>query len=334
MSDAPRSTRPAHVLTRTYATADLRSFVDGPGPYLTVELPTPSELADAEHRLAIRWRNARRQVEGAWPDDLLEQLDQTIAELTHGESEAVVILQRADGTTFIEALTSGLTRELATTGDQPRLVEIVEHRQRTLPHLVVATDHTGADIGGFDRGETVLTAEVEGTTHHIHRIQGGGWSHRRIQQRAENRVEDNADLVGEAVRQIAADFEPALVAIAGEVRSRHLVEAAIEGIDADVVMIEAGDPDGIATETLRAVADLHARLQRAVIEDARDRWPVVDPADVLQALAEGRVETLLVDGTGDHVDGAIAQALATDAGIVVVPSVPELSGGLAAIPRW
>lgn len=334
MSDAPRTTRPAHLLTRTYATEDLRAFAAGPGPFLSVLLPMPSDQFDAGHRLEVRWRNARREVDGSWPEELLDRLDQTIAGLSHGDGEAVVVLQRSDGDTFIEILTSGLTRALATVGDHPRLLEIIEHRQRTLPHLVVHADRTGADIGGFDRGETVLDATVEGTTEHIHRIQGGGWSHRRFQQRAENRVEDNAELVGKAVRELAQDLQPVLVVIAGDVRSRHLVEASIEGIDAEVVLLEANDPDGIAEETLRAVADLHARLQRAVLDDARDRWPVEEPGEVLDALAEGRVETLLVDGNGDHADDAIARALATDANVVVVPTVPELSGGLAAIPRW
>jgi stalled ribosome rescue protein Dom34 len=67
-----------------------------------------------------------------------------------------------------------------------------------------------------------------------------------------------------------------------------------------------------------------------------------DAEQVLDALREGRVQTLLVHDDEDDdfdkgqriLDVCIKQALLTGADIHVVPNVSILSSGVAAITRW
>lgn len=334
---------PINQLTSTYSSDDLRALLDGEGPFLTVMVPSPSEFADSAGRLDVRWRNARRDVADAWPSDLLDALDSTIDGLSHDLGEALVVIQRADGHTLVEPLLIGLANRSAEVADLPDLVAVIENRQRTLPHVLVRTDRAGADVIGFDGGLVVDADLVEGDTVHIHRGHPGGWSQRRFQQRAENTWEQNADSVADRVRQMIDEIDPVLVVVAGEVRARSLVLDALDGVDVRVEGIDAGDDDGIADATVRLVDDQHARYQRHTLERLRGSDLAVTGADtVLDALGEGRVDTLLVSNArrtaGDEpdttADRAMAGALTTSAHIVVVPTVPELDHGVAAIARW
>lgn len=338
---------PAARLTSTYPIDDLRALVDGDGPFASILLPAGSEHFGSDHRLDIRWRNARRMIESTWPQERLDELDQRIGELDHGEAEGFVIIQRHDGVIHVESMTSGLQEAIAAVDDAPRLLELIEHRQRTLPHIIVDADRAGATILAFDAGRAVTTEDVEGDSLHMHRSRGGGWSHRRFQQRAENTWERNAGEVAEVTVSMAREHQPVVIAIAGEVRATQMLHDALDDEFGDLVVdLESGDTDGIAEEIVRVLDDLHARLQVAVLERLRDEQGITDPDEVLAALHEGRVETLLVAGPSSRADDdqrraqlttigiAIVAALRTSALIVVMPSTPEMNGGLAALVRW
>lgn len=337
---------PAARLTDTYTTGDLAAFADGPGPFVAVLVPSPSDRFDSGHTLDVRWRNARRELDDRWPAERLAELDELFGDLEHGDAAAYVVLQRSDGAMLVESLTTGLDRPTVQISDQPRLLEVIEHRQRTLPHIVVEADRAGAAISVFAAGAATASETVEGDTLHIHRGRGGGWSHRRFQQRAENTWERNAGEVGDAVAELAVEHDPVMIAIAGEVRARQLLHEALDDRFGDTIVdIESGDADGIADDVLTALDDRHARFQVAVIHRLRDEQGLTDPDEVHQALRDGRVETLLVAGPshGDDddllerhaaVSEAIAAALRTSASIVVVPNTGEMSGGVAALTRW
>ena len=343
---------PAARLTSTFDTDDLRSFVDGPGPFVTVLLPSPSGRFGSEHRFELMWKHARRAIEQGdetWPDELVEQLERAIAELHHSEAPSFVVAQRSDGEVFIEPMASALKGDdpVVTIGAAPRLLEVIDDRQRRLPHLVVETDRAGATITAFTDGRASDNESVEGDTEHIHRGRGGGWSHRRHQQRAENTWERNAGEVAEVVTQMARSVDPVLIAVSGEVRATQFLHEALADEFGDrLVDIAAGDADGIADEVLNDLADRRARFQVAILERLRNEGGVTDPDEVRRALRDGRVETLLIAGPTAHTDEprrnriiadvseATAAALTTSAHVVVVPVTAELDGGLAALTRW
>jgi hypothetical protein len=340
---------PAARLTGTFDTDDLRSFVDGDGPFVTVLLPSPSGEFGSDHRFEVMWKHARQTMAEQWPDALQDQLDEVVGGLHHSDAASFVVAQRADGETFVEPMVSGLKGDdaVVTVADAPRLLEVIDARQRMLPHVVVETDRAGATITGFDGGDVTERDDVEGDTLHIHRGRGGGWSHRRFQQRAENTWERNAGDVAEAVTTMARELDPVMVAISGEVRAKQLLEDDLRDEFGDrLVDIAAGDADGIAHEVVDALADRRARLQVAILERLRAENGITDPAEVVKALDEGRVETLLIAGPSSRADEAAradrldaigratVAALTTSAGVVVVPSTADMDGGVAALTRW
>lgn len=344
-------------MSRTTQIDGVREFVDAEAPFLTVAMPTPSQLDDAQHRFEIHWKNARRELESSrWTSDDLAALDGVVAGLPHDGGAGLVIFRSADGMTFAEFLDEPVGDLVVAESAVPRLAIVIEARQRAIPHLVVEIDRAGADIHAFDGGRVLGTEQVEGDTEHIHRGHPGGWSQRRFQQRAENTWERNADDVAAQVVDMAATHRAEMVFVSGDVRAQHLLlEALPERERGQTTLIEAGSPDGVAAEIVRLLSDHVARRVRGLIGQVKSRRGTgtasTDVADILSNLTEGRVEHLLVhdNGTDDAVttdpvggvpagarivDAAIAAALRTDADITVIPRVAMLEGPIAALYRW
>lgn len=324
---------------------DLRAIVEAEGPFLTVAIPTPSRLDDAQHRFETHWKNARASIGDDWPDGDLDDVEAVVLSLPHGRGEALVVVHARGGPTMAEFLDEPIVEVRVDVGELPRLGTLIDARQRAIPHVVVETDRAGADLTAFDGGSVLATETVEGDTEHIHRGHPGGWSQRRFQQRAENTWEDNARAVAEAVTEMAADVDAELIAVAGEVRARSLLVDELAGGTVDVLDVEAGDPDGISEAVVTALADRTARRITELADDLRSRMSAdtaVTGADAtLGALAEGRVDTLVVhddvdadDETRQRVDRAIADALRSDATIVVAPRLAVLDDGMGALLRW
>jgi len=337
--------------------ADLRTLIDADGPFVTVALPTPSELDDAQYRLEVRWKNARREVdESRWSAADLADLDALVSALPHDGGASLVVIRAADASMLAEFLDEPIRESMVAEGPLPRLALLIEARQRAIPHLVVETDRAGADIHVFDGGRVLGAQQVEGDTEFIHRGHPGGWSQRRFQQRAENTWERNADDVASKIVDMAQRHHSELIFVAGDVRARHLVVESLPERERNITtLIEAGSPDGVAAEVVRMLSDHWARCVRDLVERVKLREGTgtasTDVGDVLAGLDEGRVEHLLVhdDGTDDAVtsvsyggvpagarvaDVAIAAALRSDAAVTVVPRVAVLDGLIAALYRW
>lgn len=332
-------------------------------PVASVYLQAPSDDVGAAHRFATRWKNARRELEAAGtPGPVLGQLDELMRDLQHDVAPTVALFADGTNTPLAEPLDDPIADDLVAFDRLPRLVPLLHSQQRTVPHVMVMTDRTGADIVAVVDGDTAATETVEGTDHHIHRGRFGGWSHRRIQQRAENRWEDNAREVADRVGGIAHDAGARLVTVAGDVRARQFL---LEHLDARTRritrVVEAGDVDALSEATVRLVADVVARDTVALLEDHAERTgtgsAVAGAEAVCEALTAGQVATLLVvddvdddrratfDASGacapDHsgpldgrlVDVAVRTARLTDADVRVVPAT-VLDGDIGAILRW
>lgn len=337
--------------------SDLRTLLEGSDDaWFTAVLPSPSRLDDAAHRFAVTWGNARRLLEQRWPADDLARVDSDVADLPHDGGEALVIVHGSSGSTVYEFLAEPVHDSVTVESVAPRLTTIIESRQRTVPHVIVETDRTGADLTAFDGTRVLATDQIGGDTEHIHRGRFGGWSHRRFQQRAENTWERNAEDVAAAAADMAGEIDADVVFVAGETRARHLVvDALSDRHGTDVVNVEAGDADGIADVVVRSLADRVAGVVTSLAAEVRSRVGAdtasVGADDVLRRLAEGRVDVLLVhdDGSDDVttdrdvagipagarvVDAAVVAALRTDARIVVVPNLAFMEGPLASLDRW
>jgi hypothetical protein len=325
---------------------DLQPLIDADGPFLTVLLPAPSQHADAAERFTVRCKNALKDVSSDWPADDLEWFEQELATLPHDAGASVIVVHAEGGPTHVEFIDDEVEPRLYE-GPHPRLAPLIEARQRTVAHVIVEADKSGASLNAFDGGRVLDSEIVEGETLHIHRGHPGGWSQRRFQQRAENTWDDNADDIAESADGLARRVDARLVAVSGPARARSMVveslDALVRNDEYSIESIEQGDVDGIVDAVTRLTADIAASDTVATIQRAKKSTATAADfdGDVLAALEAGRVDTLLVHDDADtttsdrHVDRCIAGALATGADIVVVPSVTILDDdGVAAVLRW
>jgi hypothetical protein len=329
---------------------DLTALTARSDRFVTITIPTPSNLDHPGDRFGVEWKNARRHLNDVWSEDELAPLDGLVHGLRHDAGASLVLVAGRGGPTFVEVLDEPVTGTTVHEGPLPRWATVIEARQRVIPHVVVEADRAGADLTAFDGGTVLETDSIDGATEHIHRGHPGGWSQRRFQQRAENVWEANARLVSDAVAHLARRVDAQLIAISGDVRAQTLV---IDSLPADLadraVKIEAGSPAGIADEIVKLLSTLVSERVVAAADRVRSGMPSglasIDADEIIDALGQGRVDMLLVhdDGSDDHtdspdsgrlVDRAIVAALQTDAEILVVPKLAMLDGPLAALMRW
>ena len=329
-------------------TTDLRQLVDADGPFLSMIIPAPSHSADAAHRFETECKNVLKQISSAWGDDEIAELEAVLRDLPHDAGDAVIVIHAAGGPTHVEFIENGVDKGHLDEGPLPRLAPLIEARQRTIAHVMVDADLSGADITAFDGGTVIATDDVEGETEFIHRGHPGGWSQRRYQQRAENTWEENANDVAEHAATLASQTDARLIVVIGPTRAQSMVADSLsERVHIPVAKIEAGEIGAAAAEITRCTADIAARDTKQLLEEVREGVGTgrssTSSKQLLEALEAGRVETLLVhddddapfdEAGGRLIDRAIAAALRTDAGVHVVPNVAQLDHGVAAILRW
>jgi len=331
-------------------TTDLRPLLEQAGPFLSMIVPAPSQSADAAQRFEIECKNVLKQVSADWPADDTVALDAALHELPHDAGDAVIAIRRADGLMHVEFIENGVDQGRLDEGPLPRLAPLIEARQRTIAHVMVDTDLSGADITAFDGGTIIATEGVDGETEHIHRGHPGGWSQRRFQQRAENTWDDNANDVADAAATLADQTNARLIVVVGPTRAQSMVADALsERTQIPVEKVEAGEVDDAAAEITRLTANVAATDVTDLLDQVREGVGTgrssTSSKQVLEALEQGRVETLLVhddddapvtdaDGGPRLINRAIAAALQTDAAVHVVPNVALLDNGVAAILRW
>src|SRR3954451_7413688 len=173
-----------------------------PGPYATVcaDVTHTTENADSELDLRVRAVAEQLTEQGA-PEAVVEAVRSRLLEGNEGgeagtlRGRAVVVA--ADGTVVLDqALVDAPTSEVADWSAQPDLLPVLRQLPGRVPHIVVLTDRTGADItfmGG--PGQAHEEETVEGDTFQIHKFPGGGWSQHRYQHNTENKWVHNADEV-------------------------------------------------------------------------------------------------------------------------------------------
>jgi len=335
---------------------DLMRLVDSAKWFATIALPAPSHFDNSAYRFEVEWKNARKHLSERWNDDELKSIDELVRGLSHDGGAALALILGQHGATLAEFLDEP-NRQLAVhEGPVPRLATIIEARQRAIPHVVVKTDRAGADLTAFLGKEILSTEQVTGETLHTYSGSSGGWWRDQFKRRAENISQQNGNDVAEAAAKLARAVDARLIAVAGDIRAQGFVLAALPSDLADIAAkIDEGSPDGIKDHVRRLCANVVAEDFTELAERLRaglaDGLASLDDHEILEAAAEGRIDTLLVHDddldtpttsrtildipAGTRViDVAIITALRTDASIFVVPNLASMSGPIAALFRW
>jgi peptide subunit release factor 1 (eRF1) len=345
--------------------ADLRALIERDGPFLSVYLNTEAARENGPEEIALRWRGlAEEAVRGGAPQEALDAVEAIIG-AAHQKGDGLVAFVSGSKLELRRFLPSPID-DAVQFGPLPYLVPYLEWQQDNPRYAVVLSDRIGAEInivGGFDVDENV---SVDGIEEPLTKVNPGGWSQRRYQQRAENTWEVNAKEVAAELANIVDAEEIAFVVLAGDVRSRTFVK---ENIGIDLPLVEIDSEPVVSLEEIRdelepAVAAYIGQSTKELVdkfveERGQDDLAAEGIDATIKALRIGQVDTLLVtrdeiersawfttgdltqaaldEGTladlgigevaeGNAVDVAVRAALGTGAKVAVLPSLPADQG--------
>jgi hypothetical protein len=284
---------------------DILAFARRRPPFVSVYLTADTATEDGHRRLAADWRNHRDELrrQGA-AEELLAPVDGVVA--THRPTGGLAVLVDGDSAVLARPLPEPPRVEQAHVGPLPRLAPLIEVAQRLAPHVISLVDRTGADIVAVVDGEREDVGHVVGDTEAIQKVQAGGWSHRRYQQRAENTWERNATGVAQEVADVAHAIGAQLVVAAGDERAVGFLQ---DHLPEDVkpllhVSAHGGRAAGVDGELLdEEIGHLVASLgaERVVAElqafgELRGRHGSLadGPGETFTALRQALVATLLI----------------------------------------
>lgn len=254
-----------------------------------------------------------------------------------GDASRVVVAHRGEVVTDL-VLGDGVT-DHHHAGPVAHLLRLGRALADAVSYVLVRVDHTGADITvsdtlGLDAREIVS----EGDHDVLHKVPGGGWSHRRFQSRAEDSWDRNADVVAKDLDRLVREVDPDIVLLTGDPHGISRIRESVAGHVTDrLEVLEHGSrADGASDDRLDdEVAAAVQRCRNARIDEVLDRLGPADApkavgvAETLEALRRGEVETLiLLEGALEDREayaGPDPLLLATDPGELTALGVEDPS---------
>lgn len=324
--------------------------------FATVTLDRSRHDPGAPGRVRLRWEAARKGLLAAGaPADLLDLIGDRLSSGDNPEpiGRCIVASTTSSGRqpqVVLDASLPDAPVDGWRFGPLPDLLPLARAVQRHPAHLRVELDRSGADIsvrGALE--EDLGVHQIAGDHDVIHKVSAGDASEQRLQRRAEDSWEHNAAEVARALESLVSQHDPTVITVAGDTRAVTALRGHVaKDVAARMTVLDTG---GRAAGTDRAASD--AAIRRALdaviagqVEEATSRLLQAEgrqdraaqaPRDVASAFGRGQVETLLLaDPPPDAGRAAefVADALRTDADVVLVPAEMTLPGGVAALLRW
>ncbi|HEY3995943.1 MAG TPA: hypothetical protein VGM40_08280, partial [Mycobacterium sp.] len=126
----------------------LRPLLTARGPFASVYFEDSHDTADAAAQLDLRWRSLREQLEELGAEaSVTSDMERAVMDVRPpvGRSGRGVVAG-ADGVVLNEHLLRPTVAPIVRLSKLPYVIPIVEHGLQDLNYLLVAVDHTGADI--------------------------------------------------------------------------------------------------------------------------------------------------------------------------------------------
>jgi hypothetical protein len=313
--------------------SDLRSLVEhGDGPLLSLYVPLEPAVENASQRTMVRWTSLRRDlVDLGVPDGSLDAIEAVLPDAHHDGTGIAVF---ADGNAIVHQEPYDGLLDGAWWQAVPVLTPLLASRRRLVPHVVVLADRTGADVTSVGLDGDDGTRRAGGDDEPLTRVHAGGWSQRRIHERAMNTWRRNADDVAGEVRTLVERHDVALIAVGGDPQAvRLIVERLPDAVRGRVYDISTTDDvEGmVAAAAYQRDDELLQQLQDGLGTGAA----VSGAHDTFESLTLGRVAALLVDAVPGEpdVDRAVAEAALTSAEVHVLDA-GRVPARVAALLRW
>ena len=293
----------------------LKPLLHHDGPLTTVCLDvTRGDESSGDREVRSRWNGMRRSLEqsGA-PAETIAAIEEVVLRPTHvaGPHGRYVVAARGR-VLWDQVLPEPPARDEAFHDGAPSLVPAVAALDEAVRYLLVEVDRSGADLrwsdpaGGAVETSTDRVEHVDGGHDELHKVGGGGWSHRRFQARVQDSWERNAEAVAAELDKAVAEHRPELVLITGDVRALPLVRAAVGRTVGELLVEVPGGSraDGVKEDVFaqrvgEVLEAYRARRREAVVDRLREglgrgEGAVTSLDDLVDVLRKGQVSEVVV----------------------------------------
>jgi hypothetical protein len=287
------------------ALSALRPAAELYGDVVTAYVDVSRTSETGAQEVEARIRNIRRDLEAAGvAEGTIDAVTERLARPTgHGGAAARVVVGRGD-TIATDLVVGDGVADHHHVGAVAHLLPLARALADAVSYVLVRVDHAGADITvsdtlGLDERELVS----EGDHDVLHKVPGGGWSHRRFQSRAEDSWDRNADKVAKDLDALVREVDPDLVLLTGDPHGIARMRESVAGhVSARLEVLEHGSrAEGASDERLdEEVAAAVQRCRTGRIDEVLDRLGPADApkavgvGETLEALRRGEVETLIL----------------------------------------
>ncbi|UGQ10840.1 hypothetical protein LO772_29135 [Yinghuangia sp. ASG 101] len=279
----------------------MREIYENDGPWATAYVGTRRDVENAPKEISLRWRGLRtRLAERGCDEKTLAAMDAVIGnDRFRGHPHGQAVFAARGRVAGVYELPAEPPLDSAHYGALPHVMPLLAQVDAPVPCLVVHVDRTGAELVAEDADGNAADRRVTPVTDDtapIHKVQAGGWSHPRLQRRAENTWEANARGVAEEVERTAARIGADVIAVDGDPRARGLLRAHLDRPWSDL-LVEAEGRNGstvrdaveqVRENTREALADRFCRRR------ADGEGSVEGLTPTVEALAAARVDTLIL----------------------------------------
>lgn len=297
-------------------TGSLKEYADLyrlPGPWCTAYVDAGTGTVDTLEAADVRPGNTRAQLEarGASAADLdaMEQALQPEAGVPSPVSRFVLVHQ---GKTEINEVLPGdrVLPERVSVDAVPDLLPLIKHRPEEFPYVVaeVSREHGEIRLHYAGAGAPASTEEVQGSTEHIKKFQGGGWAHLRFQHHTEDVWRRNADQVAEEIDRVVGSSGARLVVLAGDIHARRLVQEQLSKASQGLVSVvdshthtAGADQSLLEDQVNQRVAEQWATEQQEIMERLATQEGQANPESatgigaVVHALQQAQVDVLILN---------------------------------------
>ena len=292
---------------------DLSDVLAAPGPFVTVHVGAESAVEQAADRYDLAWKAVLQRLE---QDGVPAPVREAIAEAkgAHDEGEARLVVASLPEARVVlaEAVSTRPATDVVQVAALPDLLALVTDMSSQVPHVVVHTDRTGADVEAFfDTAQVAREVTVKGRTLHLKKVQGGGWAHHRYQHRTENQWRENAKEIRETVMQLAEQVGAELIIGVGDERElTYVKEGLSQPWDGKWVEVPGGrgqdGSEALVPQRVRDAISLHTAAEslQLMADYAQERGQAKRACDglidVVEALRKAQVQTLILTTDADQ----------------------------------
>lgn len=279
----------------------LRPLLTARGPFASVYFEDSHDTPDAEAQLELRWRAIREQLEelGA-AEAVTNEMERAVLDARPpvGRSGRGVVAG-ADGVVLNEHLIRPPETPVVRLSKLPYVVPIIEHGFQDLNYVLVAIDHTGADVtihtGSRQHTETVASQDA-------------------VQQLpSEEDARKNFRAVADHLEHLLGQHGPEAVFVIGDKRSRSeflgTLPSQVQSLAVDLE-VGARDSGHDADDVQQAIHTHMLKLRLAAIDDAAQRFTAEvgrqsglaaeGLGPVCSGLRQGAVDTLIIGDIGEE----------------------------------